>query len=73
MRLIDLSNGNEALYSHSNPTMAFAQYYASENSLNSKFATDPSYIVDKIKGSVRKGNYGYHMGDYSIPFSSISQ
>lgn len=71
MKLINLFTGEEVTYSHNEPLMAFAQYHASKVGLNTKFAVDSKSIVDDIKSYVKKGKHGYHMGDYSIPFSTV--
>jgi len=73
MRLYDLNNGIEATYSHNDPVMAFAQYYASTNSLNTQFSANPKAVADKVRGRIRKGQFGYHMDGLSIPFASIKQ
>lgn len=71
MKAINLSTGEERIYSHNNPTMALAQCYASENNLNTKFAINPKGVVDAIKNSVREGKHGFHMHDWSIPKATI--
>tara|TARA_R110001592_G_scaffold209888_12_gene461211 strand:+ start:2474 stop:2701 length:228 start_codon:yes stop_codon:yes gene_type:complete len=71
MKAINLSTGEERIYSHNEPLMALTQCYASENNLNSKFATNRKALADKIKASVREGDHGFHMGNWSIPKATI--
>ena len=65
--LYDLRKNTESTYSHDDHVMAFAQYYASENNLNTQFAVSPEKIAKKIFGKIKEGANGYHFGDWSIP------
>jgi hypothetical protein len=71
MKAINLLTGEERIYSHDEPHMAFAECHASDNNLQTQFAINPKGLVTKIKKSIREGAHGFHMNNWSIPKSTI--
>jgi hypothetical protein len=74
MKLFNLTKNTELEFSHNNVQMAFAYAIAEKHGLMTQFGTSPEKIIEKyVDGNVRKGEYGYHLIDLSIPFSSINE
>lgn len=71
MQAINLRTGEERVYSHTSPRMALAQCYASQNNLNTEFASNPEGVAKRIEKSIREGKHGFHMQDWSIPKATI--
>lgn len=72
MKIINLENGTELTFTHNEPKMAFIHAFVEDNPhLRTQLAIDP-IAISVILPPITLGEHGFHMGDWSIPYSEVT-
>lgn len=73
MQAINLSNQDTLSFSHSDPVMAFTYIHCQQTNTMSQLHFLSEAQKQQIKDRIRKGQHGFHFGDWSIPFTSMEK
>lgn len=72
MKIINLTTGTELTFSHNEPKMAFIHAFVEDNPhLRTQLAIDP-IAISIILPPITLGEHGFHMGDWSLPYSEVT-
>ncbi len=65
MKVYDLDNDKEWIFSHDNQLLALACVWSELNNRKTQFSGNPELIVEMIEKRVIVGAYGIHLGGLS--------